>query len=140
MPDPITIDAHVPVAPERAWDAFTDAKAITQWNVASPNWCCPWAEVDLRVGGRHIARMEAKDGSVGFDFDGTYEEVERPTAVTLRLADGRLSRTTFTTDGEGTRVRTVFEPDASHPADMQRTVWQAILDTYAAFVAKQEAP
>ena len=138
MTDPVTIETHVPVPLERAWVAYTDAEAITHWNFASPEWCCPSAQVDLRKGGRHIARMEAKDGSIGFDFAGTYEEVDAPFALSLRLDDGRLSRTTFEHRGDGTRVQTVFDPDASHPAGMQRDGWQAILDNYAAYVGQQE--
>ncbi len=134
--DPITIDAFVPVAPAAAWAAFNTPAAITQWNQATPDWHCPWANVDLRVGGRHVARMEARDGSFGFDYEGTYEEVDPPRAVTLRLDDGRRARTTFAAEGNGTRVTTVFDPEASNPVAMQRNGWQAILDSYAAFVAR----
>lgn len=138
MTNPITVETHVPAPPARAFAAYTDPEAITRWNFASPEWCCPSAEVDLREGGRHVARMEAKDGSMGFDFAGTYEEVAEPAALSLRLDDGRLSRTTFTADGDGTRVRTVFDADGAHPADMQRDGWQAILQSYATYVAQQE--
>jgi len=82
--------------------------------------------------------MEAKDGSTGFDFEGTYEDVDAASALTLRLDDERLSRTTFDADAGGTRVRTVFDADASHSIEMQRDGWQAILDNYAAYVAQQE--
>lgn len=138
MTDQITVETVVAVPPERAWCAYTDPDAITQWNFASPDWCCPSAKVDLREGGRHVARMEAKDGSMGFDFEGTYEEVDAPSALTLRLDDGRLSRTTFDADAGGTRVRTVFDAEATHSADMQKDGWQAILDSYATYVAQQE--
>ena len=134
MAEPITVEIQVPVSPDVAWHAFADPDAITQWNFASPEWCCPSAEVDLRPGGRHKARMEARDGSMGFDFEGTYESVDQPDALVLRLDDGRLSRTTFEAQDGGTRVRTVFDPDTSHPAEMQREGWQAILDNYAAHV------
>jgi len=138
MTDQITVETQVAVPPEQAWAAFTDADAITQWNFASPEWCCPSANVDLRVGGRHLARMEAKDGSMGFDFEGIYEEVNAPFALTLRLADGRVSQTSFDADASGTRVRTVFDADATHSVEMQKDGWQAILDNYAAYVAQQE--
>lgn len=136
MTTTITIEAHVPVPPETAWRAFTNPDAITAWNFASPDWCCPKAEVDLRVGGTHRARMEARDGSFGFDFEGTYEEVDAPRALTLRIADGRRARTTFEAVAGGTRVRTVFDPESVNPVDMQRAGWQAILDTYAAYVER----
>ena len=138
MTAPVTIETLVPVPPERAWAAYTDAEAITRWNAASPDWCCPAARVDLRPGGRHHARMEARDGSMGFDFEGTYEEVAPPALLSLRLDDGRLSRTTFEAEGDGTRVRTVFDPETTHPVEMQKAGWQAILDSYAAHVSGQE--
>lgn len=131
----ITIDAFVPVPPAPAWTAFTAPEAITQWNQASPDWHCPWARVDLRVGGRHVARMEARDGSVGFEYEGTYEEVDVPRALTLRLDDDRRVRTTFAAEGTGTRVTTTFDPEATNSPELQRQGWQAILDSYAAFVA-----
>lgn len=134
MTETITVETRVPVSPETAWHAFTDADAITQWNFASAEWFCPFAKVDLRPGGRHTARMEAQDGSMGFDFEGTYVSVDPPNAVVLKLDDGRLSRTTFEPEGGGTRVRTEFDPDLSHPIDIQREGWQAIIDNYAAFV------
>ncbi|MFN3855250.1 MAG: SRPBCC domain-containing protein [Phreatobacter sp.] len=140
MPEPgapITIDAFVPVRPADAWAAFNAPEAITRWNQASPDWHCPAARADLRVGGRHVARMEARDGSCGFDYAGTYEEVDPPRAVTLRLDDGRRARTTFVPEAGGTRVVTVFDPEGTHPRDLQRQGWQAILDSYAAFAAQQ---
>jgi len=137
MINQITIEVLLPTTPEIAWQAFTEPEAITLWNFATPEWHCPSAEVELVKGGRHIARMEAKDGSMGFDFAGTYEQVEPPHAITLKLDDARISRTTFVSEGEGTRVTTVFEPDTSAPIDMQREGWQAILNNYAAYVREQ---
>ena len=135
MTDQITIEAFVPTTPQAAFDAYTTPEDIMQWNFASPDWCCPRAEVDLRNGGALSFRMEARDGSMGFDFAGTYEEVDAPGGVTIKLDDGRLSRTTFEDEGDGTRVRTVFEPEATNPVEMQRAGWQAILDNFAAHVA-----
>lgn len=134
MTDTITVETQLPASPQAAWDAYTSPEAITRWNQATPEWRCPSAEVDLREGGRHSARMEARDGSAGFDFAGTYEEVDAPRALTLRLDDGRRARTTFEAEGDGTRVRTVFDPEGTHPMEMQREGWQAILDNYAALV------
>lgn len=137
MTTAITIETLVPVPPAVAWAAFTTPQAITQWNQASPDWHCPWARVDLRVGGKHVARMEARDGSFGFDFEGVYDEVDAPRALTLRLGDGRRARTSFVPEGAGTRVTTVFDPETENPIDMQRDGWQAILDSYAAYVTAQ---
>ncbi len=139
MTDQITVETHAAVPPEQAWAAYTDPDAITRWNFASSDWCCPSAQVDLREGGRHVARMEAKDGSMGFDFEGTYEEVAPHASLALRLDDGRLSRTTFDADAGGCRVRTVFDADGAHSAELQRDGWQAILDNYATYVAQQAA-
>ena len=134
----IMIGTSVPVPPSEAWRMFTSPDAIMQWNQASPKWHCPAAEVDLRVGGPHVARMQARDGSFGFDFAGTYEELDAPKALTLRLDDGRSARTTFVPESAGTRVTTEFDPEDSNPADMQRDGWQAILDSYAAHVARSQ--
>lgn len=132
----ITIETHVAAPPEVAWHAFTSPAAITEWNFASPDWCCPSAQVDLREGGAYSARMEARDGSMGFDFAGIYDEVDPRRSLTLRLEDGRLARTTFEVDAEGTRVRTVFDPEETHPLEVQRAGWQAILDNFAAYVQR----
>lgn len=137
--DPISVETVVGASPTEAWIAFTSAEAITRWNQASPEWHCPSAEVDLRVGGAYRARMEARDGSMGFDLTGTYEEVEAPTALTLRMDDGRRARTTLEPVAGGTRVRTVFDPEATNPVAVQQEGWQAILDSYAAFVGRPAA-
>ena len=135
----ITVGTVVSVPPADAWRAFTDPQAITQWNQASPDWHCPSAEVDLRPGGTHPARMEARDGSVGFDFTGVYEEVDAPHALTLRLDDGRRARTTFVAEAGDTRVTTVFDPEATNPVELQRDGWQAILEGFAAHVKEIKA-
>lgn len=137
MTTPITVETLVPVPPAAAWAAFTTPQAITQWNQASPDWHCPTAEVDLRPGGRHVARMEARDGSMGFDFAATYAAVDAPHALTLTLDDGRTARTSFVAEADGTRVTTVFDPETQNPVEMQRDGWQAILNSYAAYVTAQ---
>ena len=134
QPEPITIEVVVAASPLETWRAFTSPDAITQWNFASPDWCCPSAVVDLRTGGRYVARMEVRDGSFGFDFAATYEEVDAPNALTLRLDDDRRARTTFEAQAAGTCVRTVFDPEPTNPADTQRDGWQAILNSFKAHV------
>lgn len=136
---PIRVSVVVPATQQQAWDAFTTPAAITQWNFANDDWQCPVAEVDLRDGGRHRARMEAKDGSFGFDFEGTYAAVEAPRALTLVLDDGREARTTFKPVDGGTEVATEFAAEAQNDREMQRAGWQAILDNYARFVSGQTA-
>lgn len=130
----ITITTTVAAPVDNTWDAYTNPAAITQWNFASDDWCCPSAEVDLREGGTHKARMEAKDGSFGFDFEGVYEEVKPREAVTLVLGDGRKARTTFESNGNSTKVTTVFDAEGTNSLDMQRDGWQAILNNFKAFV------
>jgi uncharacterized protein YndB with AHSA1/START domain len=136
----ITISAYVDAPPARAWDAYHSPQANTKWNKASPDWHCPSAKVDLRVGGKYTARMEARDGSEGFDFVATYEEVDAPRVVAFRLDDNRHVRTTFEPEGAGTRVTTVFEAETTYPVEVQREGWQAILDSYADYVRQTPAP
>jgi uncharacterized protein YndB with AHSA1/START domain len=136
----ITITARIKAPLEVVWAAFTTPADITQWNFASDDWRCPEAVVDLRVGGVHKARMEAKDGSFGFDFEGVYAEVEPHRAITLVLADGRKARTTFAPSGEAVEVTTVFDAETQNPIAMQRDGWQAILDSFARHVANGQRP
>ena len=130
----ITISTNVDATIDRVWQAYTTPTDIMQWNFASDDWCCPSAEADLRVGGKHNARMEAKDGSFGFNFEAVYEEVEPERVLTLAMTDGRKARTTFETAGSRTKVTTTFDAEAENPIDMQRDGWQAILDNFKAHV------
>ena len=132
----ITIEATIAAPVERVWEAFTTPADITQWNFASDDWCCPSADVHLKVGGAYKARMEAKDGSFGFDFEAVYEEVEPNKAITLAMTDGRKARTTFESAGGGTKVTTVFDAEEQNSIEMQREGWQAILDNFGAYVEK----
>ena len=126
----ITVETTVSAPVEKVWAAYTTPEDIKQWNAASDDWHTTAASVDLRVGGAFSSRMEAKDGSFGFDFEGTYEEVDAPDALTLALGDGRKARTTFEAVPDGTKVETVFDAESQNAAEMQRAGWQAILDNY----------
>lgn len=130
----ITISTTIAAPIDKVWRAYTTPEDITGWNFASDDWCCPSAEVDLRVGGRHKARMEARDGSFGFDFDAVYEEVASPHAITLAMTDGRKARTTFEAQGSSTKVTTVFDAEGQNSIDMQRNGWQAILTNFKTYV------
>lgn len=130
MPTDITVTAEIAATPEVIWAALTTPAQITQWNFATDDWCCPAAHVALEVGGRYHARMEAKDGSAAFDFDGVFEVVEAPKTYHLRLADGRLVRTTVEAAGQGARVTTVFDAEDMNPIELQRDGWQAILNSF----------
>ncbi|MGZ9810907.1 SRPBCC family protein [Pseudoroseicyclus sp. H15] len=131
----ITIDTLVPAPPETAWEAYVEPEHITQWNFANDEWCCPSASNELRPGGRYVARMEAKDGSMGFDFEGTYDSVTPGNGYVMTMSDGRKMETHFRPEGTGTRVTVAFEAESENSAEMQRAGWQAILDNYKAHVA-----
>ena len=132
MTEQITVQAVVNVPVEKVWDAYTGPQHITQWNHASDDWHSPRAENDLRVGGRFTSRMEAKDGSIGFDFGGTYDEVvvNQRIAYTMDGDDKRKVLVTFTPEGEATVVSVQFDPENENPLDMQLEGWQAILGNF----------
>jgi uncharacterized protein YndB with AHSA1/START domain len=136
----ITITARIKAPVEAAYAAFTTPADIIRWNFASEDWSCPAASVDLRVGGGYKARMEAKDGSFGFDFEGVYAEVQPCRAIRLVLADGREARTTFEQVGKEVEVTTTFDAEDQNPVEMQRDGWQAILDSFARHVANGQQP
>lgn len=130
----ITIESSIDAPVEKVWAAYTEPEAIKVWNAASDDWHTTEAENDLRVGGRFRSRMEAKDGSEGFDFAGTYDAVVEHARIAYTMEDGRTVNVTFAPEGEGTRVTVAFDPESQNPHDMQRAGWQAILDRFKAFV------
>ena len=127
---PITISATVSCAPQLAWNFFTTADHIRFWNFASPEWHCPAATNDVSPGGRFDYRMEAKDGSMGFNFTGTFNEVEPPSKLSYTMDDGRNASVSFEPEGAGTRVSITFDPEQTNSRELQQTGWQAILDNY----------
>lgn len=127
----ITVQATVDADVKTAWNAYTEPQHITQWNFASDDWCCPSASNDLRPGGKYTARMEAKDGSLGFDFEAVYDEVNEHRGFTYTIADGRKVTTTFEGKDGKTLVTTIFDPEQVNPIEMQQGGWQAILNNYA---------
>lgn len=135
----ITIEAVVAATRERVWACWTAPEHIVSWNFASDGWCCPNAESDLRVGGRYRARMEAKDGSFGFDFEAIYDEVSAPQALTYTMEDGRKVTTRFEMQGGSTRVTQTFDAEESNSIEVQRDGWQAILDNFKAYVERAES-
>lgn len=129
----ITVETLVPAPVERVWQAYTTPEDIVQWNAASEDWHTTRASVDLRVGGEFSSRMEAKDGSFGFDFAGIYTQVMPQQLLAYRFGD-RTAEVTFTATPAGTRVRVSFDPEDTHPVTQQRDGWQAILDNFARYV------
>lgn len=129
----VTTVALAPIA--EVWRAYTTPADIVQWNTASPDWHTPRATVDLRVGGVFSSRMEAKDGSVGFDFEGTYTAIEPLRRIAYTFGD-RHADVEFIDGGvAGVTVRVTFDPENEFPLDQQQAGWQAILDNFARHVA-----
>jgi uncharacterized protein YndB with AHSA1/START domain len=126
----IKIETTVNAPVEKVWSYWSEPKHITQWNQASDDWHTTSAENDLRPGGSFSSRMEAKDGSFGFDFGGTYDAVEENKLIEYTLGDGRKVRVIFSKDGNATRVEESFEAETTNPTEMQRAGWQAILDNF----------
>jgi uncharacterized protein YndB with AHSA1/START domain len=130
----ITIQSTISASPEKIWNYWTEPEHITKWNFASDDWCCPSAENDLRVGGTYKARMEAKDGSSGFDFEATYSEVVNHQKISYTLKDGRVVTTTFVEENGSTNVTTIFDAETENDIEMQRNGWQAILNNFKKYV------
>jgi uncharacterized protein YndB with AHSA1/START domain len=124
----VTIELSVPVLV--AWELFTNPMHITKWCFASADWCAPRAENILRVGGTFKTRMEAVDGSAGFDFAGTYTEVVPGEQFTYVLEDGREVSVRFKEHHGVTEIREVFDPETENSIEMQRTGWQSILNNF----------
>lgn len=126
----ITVSATVNAPISKVWETWNEPKHITQWNAASEDWHCPKSENDLRKDGSFSARMEAKDGSFGFDFGGTYDEVIPHKLISYTLEDGRKVDITFTAVEDITHVTESFVAENQNPVEMQQSGWQAILDNY----------
>jgi uncharacterized protein YndB with AHSA1/START domain len=126
----ITIENTVNAPVGRVWELWTRPEHITQWNAASDDWHTPFAENDLRVGGKFLSRMEAKDGSFGFDFGGVYDEVKANETIGYTIGDGRKVQTSFTPQGDKTKIVVTFESEQTNSSEMQRNGWQAILDRF----------
>lgn len=132
----ITVKASLKAPVNKAWEYYTRPAHITQWNFADPSWHCPHATNDLKVGGKYLARMEARDGSFGFDFEATYIEIGLGKNLVYVLDDGRQVSITFDDTGNRTEITIVFDPESENPVAMQQAGWQAILDNFAAYVEK----
>lgn len=126
----ITIEANVKVPVEKVWKLWSTPEHITQWNNASPDWHTPRAENDLRVGGKFLSRMEAKDGSFGFDFTGVYDEVKAHELIAYTMDDGRKARINLYPHANETKMVITFEAEDQNPIEMQKGGWQAILDSF----------
>jgi uncharacterized protein YndB with AHSA1/START domain len=127
----ITIQNTVNAPVSKVWAYWTLPEHITQWNNASDDWHTPWATNDLRVGGTFVSRMEAKDGSFGFDFGGTYADVKENEYIEYSInGDARKVKVHFTAEGNTTKVVESFEAETENSEELQRGGWQAILDNF----------
>jgi len=133
-PTIINIQAIIAASPEKVWSCYTLPEHITKWNFASPDWHCPSASNELRPGGKYVARMEARDGSFGFDFEATYQEVSENERLVYRIADGRKVVCMLSEAGDLTVIAVSFEAENVHPADLQQAGWQSILDNFKRYV------
>lgn len=126
----ITVEAKIDAPVEKVWEAWNEPAHITQWCSASEEWHTPKSENDLRPGGQFLSRMEARDGSMGFDFSGIYDEVIQNKFISYTIADGRKVEITFTDKDGQTYVSESFEAEGTNPVEMQQGGWQAILDSF----------
>ncbi len=126
----IKIDVLVEGTLEHAWNCFTQPEHIVNWNAASEDWCCPSAHSDLKAGGSFSYRMEARDGSMGFDFSGKFNEVDFQRHILILLDDNRSLEVWFEAVDGGIRVTEEFEAENMNPVELQQQGWQAILNSY----------
>jgi uncharacterized protein YndB with AHSA1/START domain len=129
----ITVDTTVSAAIEEVWRAYTTPEDIMQWNAASDDWHTTKANVDLRVGGTFSSRMEAKDGSFGFDFAGTYSSVITNSFLEYSFGD-RTATVSFTETPNGVNVKVVFDAEETHSIEQQQGGWQSILNSFRRYV------
>lgn len=133
----ITVETFVESGLDQVWKAWNTPADIQQWNAASDDWHTSRATVDLREGGKFTARMEARDGSVGFDFEATYTRILPGKRIEYQMGDGREVTVDFLEQPGGVLVRETFDAESENPADMQRAGWQAILDSFGRYVASR---
>jgi uncharacterized protein YndB with AHSA1/START domain len=126
----VTVKTTVNVPVEKVWEFWTEPNHITKWNNASEDWHTPVAENDLRPGGSFLSRMEAKDGSFGFDFKGIYDEVKLLEFISYSLEDGRKVEISFEGKENETEIIETFDPDTSNSIELQQTGWQAIINNF----------
>ena len=125
----INVETTVAAPMEKVWRAYTTPEDIRQWNAASDDWHTTAATVDLRVGGAFSSRMEAKDGSMGFDFAGTYTKIEPHRLIAYAFGD-RTAQVEFSDTPQGVTVRVSFDAESEFPVEQQQSGWQSILDNF----------
>lgn len=126
----IHINALVNAGIDKVWKYYNHPEHIVHWNFASDDWMCPKAESELKPGGKYLARMEAKDGSFGFDFEAIFDTVKEPETVAYTMLDGRQAVVSFQALDGKTQVDIHFDPEQTNPLEMQKQGWQAILNNF----------
>lgn len=129
----VTVETSINASIAKVWQFWVEPNHITNWAFASEDWCCPKAENDIVFGGKFSTRMEAKDGSFGFDFSGTYTLVEKHKQINYTMDDGRICLISFTDNGETTHILQMFEAETENPIEMQQGGWQAILNNFKSY-------
>lgn len=130
----ITVSATIDAPVEKVWDAWNSPADIMQWNSADPTWHCPKSENNLVVGGTFNNRMEAKDGSMGFDFTGTYYSVEKYKEISYTMPNGRKVTTLFSSEDGRTNIQTTFDPETQNDPEFQKQGWQSIMNNFVKYV------
>lgn len=130
MKKSITIQTTINAPVDKVWKFYTEPKHVMQWNNASADWHTPKAINDLKVGGTFNYRMESRDGSQGFDFNGTYNEIKKNEIIAYAIEDGREVIVEFHKSAARTKVTVTFEPENENPVEMQRGGWQSILNNF----------
>ena len=130
----ITIQASIKAPVEKVWNLWTSTEDIVKWSTPSPDWHTVRAEHDLKPGGKFTYRMEAKDGSFGFDFGGVFDVLKKNELLEYTIGDGRKVVAHFTSKGDVTEIVETFEAEDQNPIEMQRGGWQAILDSFKSYV------
>lgn len=130
----LNVETRIRADLKTVWSAYNTPEEITQWNSPSDDWHSPRSQVDLREGGTFNTRMEARDGSMGFDFEGTYTRVVPQELIEYRMSDGREVAVHFDQEKDSVRIRVAFDAESENPAEVQQQGWQAILDNFGQYV------
>ncbi len=134
----ITVENTIQAPIDKVWKYWTDPTHIKKWNNASDDWHTPFAENDLKKGGKFLSRMESKDGKFGFDFGGVYDEIRTNELISYTMGDGRKVQISFLDGSGSTKVSETFEPENTNSHVMQKDGWQAILDNFKKYVESSQ--
>lgn len=130
----ITVQTKIQASIDKVWELWTLPEHITKWNSASEDWHTPYAENDLKVGGKFKYTMAAKDGSMRFDFIGRYSDIQEKALIAYTMDDGRRAKVIFEVQGDDVEIRESFDPETENSEAMQQQGWQAILDNFKKYV------